>query len=68
MAARGLTVEAERRVGLVKVIMGTDLDWPVTGVGNFDGQYRATGVEFDVARGSHDFAWDHGEDVLVARS
>src|SRR5689334_1285498 len=52
-------VEAERVVRLKEMIMRADLDRPISGVGDLEGDGRAAGVQLDVARARENFAGNH---------
>ena len=56
--ARG-AVEVERRVGLGEMVVRADLDRPVAGVGDGEGEGFATLVQGDLAGGGEDFAGKH---------
>src|SRR3954451_14314770 len=59
IAARLLTVEHKRGVGLVEVIVRADLNGTITGVGNLDCERLTPGVELDVAGLCLNLTWDH---------
>ncbi|MNS54294.1 hypothetical protein D3C72_870780 [compost metagenome] len=57
-ATAGGAIEGQRVVGFKKVIVRTDLNWPVAAVGDFQADSAAADVEFDVA----------GLDLVLARN
>ena len=57
-AAGLLAVEAERRVGFEEMVVRTDLDRAVAGIGDFEGDLCGASVELDVAWFGDDFAGD----------
>ena len=59
-ALGALAVELQRLVGLEEMIVAADLDRPVAGVGDLDGDRIAALVELQLARSGDDFTWDHG--------
>ena len=58
-------IEGERFVGLVEVVVRADLDRPVAGVGHFDADRAAAGVQLDLAGGGLDLSWNHFLLLLV---
>src|SRR5437879_4853104 len=59
IAARLLAIEGECLVGLVEVVMRTDLDRAIAGVGNRHGHCRAAGVDLDLASCGEELSRDH---------
>jgi hypothetical protein len=59
-AARGDAVEGQRGIGLGKVVMRTDLDRPVAGIGDAQPDRSTTGVELDLAGLDLHFSGNHG--------
>jgi hypothetical protein len=57
---RGSAVEGERGVGLGEMVVAADLDRPVAGVGDGQGDARQAGIQLDVAVGGEDFAGNQG--------
>jgi hypothetical protein len=45
--------------------MGADLDRSITGVGDLDREGRTTSIEFDLASGRKQFAWNHAAILKV---
>jgi hypothetical protein len=59
-AAQGeLSLKGEGRVALREMIMTSNLDRPVAGVGDLKGDGDAVIVEYDVTAGRNDFARNH---------
>src|SRR3954468_7109628 len=64
-AARLAAVEAQGLVGLEEVVVRADLDRPVAGVGDLEGDGRAALVQEDVAVRGDDLAGNHYLPFLV---
>src|SRR5215475_11398547 len=58
-AAGDGAVEEQGRIGLEEMIVAADLDRPVAGVGDEQGDVGQVGIELDRARQGKDFAGDH---------
>ena len=58
IAARSLTVERERAVGLVEMVVRADLNRPIAGVGHFQRERLAPRVELDLTGLGSYFAWN----------
>src|ERR1700733_12256802 len=58
-AARFLTLEFQRRIGLEEMIVRADLDRAITGIGDRERDRLAAGIELDIAVLDEEFARDH---------
>ena len=58
-AAGFLAVEFQRRIGLEEMVVRTDLDRAVAGVGDGERHGLAAGIELDLAVLDEEFAGDH---------
>jgi hypothetical protein len=63
-AARGGAVEAQRRIGLEEVVVRTDLDRPVAGVGDLQANRRTVRIQFDVSFREEILARLHGAHLI----
>src|SRR5690606_4724069 len=51
-------IELERRIGLEEVVVRSDLDRPVAGIGHLDADCLASRIQYDLAVVDQELAWD----------